>query len=246
MNVLRRHALPFLMLSIIFLAGGCHPHKKQIPTGKAIEINNVFAHPSYHHDAITRVFLLPIENSFQSDNVELQRHNIAQSIMRNFAKFHYFSLSYDKTLSPETPSIVDLTKNNFDRVSIGALAKARNAQAIMAISVAEYRPFFPMLLHVKGSLIDAQTGQRIWEFAHVFDGNDSNIVNGMRIWWNSNMAGGSKSNRFDLNRLRPEFFMNYVFHTMAESYSSARIANVETIENIKAEQEKQALKEEKR
>lgn len=237
--------LIFFSASLAF--EGCRTYKKQIPTGSALSVENVYANVSYDHSQVSNVFLLPIENPYGNKQVFLSQNDFVTTILRNFGKFHYFHVAYDKDFPQKSGDIIHLETGRIDRLKSGAIAKKYNSQALMKISISDYQPYFPMRMKVKALLVDALTGERIWAFNEVFDSDDANVVNGMRYWWNTHMAGGYEGNRFDLNKLRPSFFMNYVFYTMGDSYGQARVDNVAVIkEQKKLELEKMKEIEKKR
>ena len=95
-------------------------------------------------------------------------------------------------------------------------------------------------------MLDPNTGERIWAFDQVFDADDAEVENSMRLWWNTRMAGGDSSNRYKLNKLRPRFFMNFVFYTLAGSYADFRVKQVQSITKEKKVQEKMKKSIEKR
>ncbi|SCA63890.1 hypothetical protein SCG7109_BK_00060 [Chlamydiales bacterium SCGC AG-110-M15] len=233
---LMRHLLLFTLISLL---GGCHPHMKIIPSGSSVNLDNVYANPSYDHAQINNVLLLPIANP--DDNHFVKEHNdrLRQSFIKNMAKFNYFYIQYDRDLENQREKVVDMESGSYDRLRLGVLGNAYNAQGILALSISEYRPFFPMTMRIRGTLFDANTGERIWSFDQVFDTDDATVENSMRVWWNSRMAGGDQFNRYELNKLRPSFFMNFVFHTMADTYGNSRVGHIETIaEEIKENKKK--------
>ena len=83
-------------------------------------------------------------------------------------------------------------------------------------------------------MIDAETGERIWSVDDVFDTEDANVVNAMRIWWNSRIAGGDSIEHFEASMVSPGFFMNFVLYELAKSYAETRIKNVQAIADEKA------------
>lgn len=232
----------FSFIAFLFVALGmvsCRTYKKQIPTGSAFRTENVYVSLSYDHSKILNVFLLPLENPYEDPDLEVQRSDLSTSLLRNFAKFHYFHINCDKSFSLENrQKIVDLETGKIDAFKVGALGREYNAQAIMKVSISEYRPYFPMRMNIRALLLDSLTGERIWAFDEIFDSDDAEVVNGMRYWWNSRIAGGDETNRFSLSKLRPSFFMNYIFYTMADSYARTRVKNVKAIERLKVLEER--------
>jgi TolB-like protein len=228
------------IITYLFTMTSCQLFRKQIPTGSAFPATNVYANVSYDHSKLQNVYLLPVDNPFEDPTIEMNRDEFAKSLLRNFAKYHFFHIDYDKFYPKNAERVIDLSTGKIDRFKIGYLSKEHNAQAVMKVSIDEYQPFFPMRIRVKAMLIDSSSGERIWAFDEVFDSDDANVVNGMRYWWNAKKAGGFSSNRFSLNVLRPEFFTSYAFDTMADSYGRARVANVETIINQRTLRAKKA------
>ncbi len=238
MKCLYNVVLTALIFSAIAMVSGCNAYKKQIVTGKGVRVENVYANPYYDHSQVLNVLLLPVENTMNYRDVEEHRTLLTQSLLRNFSRFHYFHLQYDPDYPSTRKSIIDLNTGSIDRVKMGAIGKEYNADAFLKMNITEYRPFFPMLLKVKAVLVDANTGERIWSADQIFDVDEAEIYNSMRLWWNTRMAGGDASNRFNLNKLRPGFFANFVFYRIAESYGKAREENVAVIESYKKTEEK--------
>ncbi|MFT4552957.1 MAG: hypothetical protein ACI9S8_001589 [Chlamydiales bacterium] len=240
MNVTRKISFLIVLAITALLANSCRPYGKEVPTGTPFPANNVYSSVSYDHASLQNVFLLPFENPFNNRIVNDKKIELAQSLLRNFSKFHYFHIKYDNKYPENSEKVIDLSTGQNDRFKIGALAQEYNAQAVMKISIDEYQPYFPMRMRVKAIMVDGSSGERIWAFDETFDTDDANVVNGMRYWWNKKMAGGFNSNRFSLSRVRAEFFTNYIFDTMADSYGRARVRNVEMIQNQRLLEAKKA------
>lgn len=231
-------------LSVFFLfvtLASCRPYEKEVPTGSPLTPENVYSNVAYDHSQVVNVLMLPIENTYGNPSVSELYEELGSSLLLNFSKFHYFNLFKEKELTTRD-TIIDLGSSQVDRFKMGALAKANNAQAVLKVEISDFQPYYPMVMRVRGLLLDAFTGERIWEFSQVFDSDDAEVINAMRYWWNARMAGGDRSNRFDLSKLRPKFFMNYVFYTMADSYGSSRVANVQALKK----QAKEDVRKEKR
>ena len=225
-----------ILLLLIVLFVGCHRYSKEIPTGAPMSFNNVYASPTYNHSKVMNLLILPINNVFQINELEAHRKEITLAVLRNFGKFHYFNLQYDRDFSKKSDAVVDLETGKVDRVKLGAIGGEYRADAVFQMSISETQVFPPMRMNVKAAIIDTQTAEIIWAFDHVYDTDDANIVNAMRVWWNSRIAGGSYKNRFDQATVRPSLFFNFVFYTMARTYSKARVEN-----SVVVEQEEMAL-----
>jgi len=224
----------FLLLGyvslLLLVTAGCTRYSKQIPTGSPIAIDNVYSNPYYDHSLITNVLLLPIDNFLEDEDFAFQRSHIRMAVLRSFGKFSYFNLHYDPRYPATAGRVLDLDSGEIDRIKIGEVGQLYRAQAVMQISIEDYRPFPPLRMKIKANLIDTDTGERIWSFDHMFDTDDANVVNGMRYWWNARMAGGDVRNYFEVSRIRPSLFAGYVFYTMAQTYGAARVRNMEVIE----------------
>lgn len=230
-------ALVFAFVLQLSFFSSCQVYKKQIPTGSAFRPKNVFSNLNYYHEKLSNVYLLEVDNKMQEPQIENHRAVFESVIVRNFARFHYFNLQQDQ--NSEHSKIVDIDSGRVDHFKIGLLGEEKAAQAVLKINVSQYRSYFPMRLHVKAVLIDCDTAERIWAFDEVFNTDEARIVNGMRYWWNTHMAGGYQDNRFSLNSLRPDFFLNYVFYTVAESYAKVRVQAIETIDREKKRLERE-------
>ena len=217
----------FLMLGL----AGCHPHKKEIPTGSPIQLTNIYSSPAYDYSHLVNVLVLPVANPVADAYVKQKKSDLLLSLLRNFGKFNYFALQTDPDLTIKTLDFADIETGQIDRFRLGAIGAARNAQAVLVVSVGEYRPFSPMRMSVKAALTDARTGEKIWACDQIFDASDANVVNGMRYWWNTQQSGGLSSNRFELNQFHPTFFTDFVFFSIAQSYATSRVHNVEAIRN---------------
>lgn len=219
------------LFALLLFLTTCQVYKKQVPTGSAFRASNVYSNLDYRHENLSNVYLLEIENKSKDPLVEGQRQNFENAILRSFAKFHYFNLQHDPFF--ENSSLIDIDSGRVDNFKVGLLGEEKGAQAVLKVSLSQYRSYFPMRLHVKAVLVDCDTGQRIWAIDEVFDCDEARVVNGMRYWWNTHVAGGFSDNRFSLSSLRPEFFLNYVFYTVADSYAKVRIAAVKSVRREK-------------
>ncbi len=246
MKMKRFFVQPILGLFLTAGLSGCHPYKKEVPTGSPLVIDSVYSNPSYDHSALLNVYCLPVENRLQNPHVLRHQRQLVQALLRNFGKFHYFNLQFDPGYVADAERLVDLDSGRINRAGIGIIGQEFNAQAVLKVSISEYRPFFPMVLKMKAALIDTNSGETIWKFDEVFDADDTEVVNGMRYWWNTHMAGGDEVNRFSLSKLRPGFFMNYVFSSMAESYGRARNDNVRLIKREERNEERKKRDMERR
>lgn len=216
-------------LSVLIL-GGCTRYDKEIATGPPPPLHNVYANPTYDHSRLANVLLLPIDNFMVNESVEFHRKELTQSILRNFGKFNYFNISYDRYYPEKAGRLLNLVTGEMDRIQLGEVGQTYRAQGVLQVMIDEFRAYPPMRLKVKAALIDTNTGERVWEFDHVFDADDSQVVNGMRIWWNTRVAGGDPRNRFEIGSLRPTVFANYVFYEMAQTYGKARVKNQKVVE----------------
>ncbi len=218
---------------ILLTLAGCHPYTKQIPTGPAFKADNVYTNPSYDYKKLTNVTLLPVVNPLDNRMVNLYHKMLATTTLRNFTKFKYFNIHFDPDTKVKTDTLINLDTNQIDRAAIGALGDKLNTQAMLQLTVTDLQVFPPMHISVKAALIDVENGERIWAFDSVFDTEDANVMNALRMWWNTHMAGGDHFNRFDIQKLNPSFFLNYVFYTMAESFGESRIKDVKNIAELK-------------
>ncbi len=210
---------------------GCHPYKKQIPTGEPKRIQNAYSSPKYDHTHLLNVLVLPVDNPMRLNAVEMQEKEILLSVVRNMGKFNYFNLQTldEDQLAPGT--IIDLEAGEVNRLKLGELGKDHNAQAVLKVSVQDYQTFAPLRIKIKAALVDSQTGERIWAIDEVFDSQDAEVINGMRIWWNTRISAGGSNTNYDFlaNHISPGFFLNYVLYEVAQSYSEMRIANMKAV-----------------
>jgi len=230
--------LRFLAVLLVGLGlSGCFCQNYEVPSGYPLPVDNVYSNPQYQHSDILNVLLLPLDNPMDIEDFDLHHDEMVLAILRGFGKAHYFNLHYDPRYDETAGRVMDLETGMIDRVKLGAIGEEYNSQAVLKISVNDLRTFPPMRIKVKAALIDTETGERIWAFDHVFDADDANVINAMKLWWNSNIAGGDvKRNRFDLATLRPSFFMKFVFHSMVRSYVQERVENEKSIQRLIDEQ----------
>lgn len=218
---------------LLAVLSACHPFKKEIPTGSPFKLDNVYASPTYDHGKIVKALMLPIDNPRADDGVVRYEKEFISASLKNFGKFNYFFLQYDQDFSKiaQANDAIDVKTGKFHRMKLGEIAREYQAQALIKVSVSEFRPFFPMFIKVKASMIDVQTGEVVWVIDQVFDASDADIVNGMRMWWNSTKAGGNDSLRFNSALNRPSAFLDYVFYSLAKSYGDVRARNLEAIDS---------------
>lgn len=226
-----------ILFGILFLTlcTSCNTYKKEIPTGLSHTVDNTYSDPTYNHEKLTNVLLLPIENPLESHLVDRYNMTLANSAIRNFSKFNYFNISYDSDSPLPAGKVLDLNKETMDRSLLGALGQEHHVQGVLQMSITDFNPYPSMRMHVKARLVDVETGQVVWTVDETFDTDDANVFNAMRIWWNSHKAGGNPFNRFDVTVLNPSFFMDYVFYSIAESYGKSRVVYVREIERAQNE-----------
>lgn len=219
------------LLLVVCALSGCRAYDKQILTGSPMTIDNVYAKPGYDHTGILNLLLLPVNNPHELRDVERHHEDLVASVLRNFGKFNYFNVYYDHNHREVAGPVMDLSTGRINRTLLGEIGQHYGAQAVMQIDIEEFRPFAPMRMKVRGTIIDTNTGERIWQFHHVFDSDDADVVNSMRIWWNTRAAGGDSRSRFELGQVRPSVFSNFVFYLMARSYERTRVMIVEAVED---------------
>lgn len=231
---------PCLLLCLLYLfLGGCQVYKKEVPTGSPMQIDNVYANPSYDHGFIKKVVLLPILNPNERKGVVQYREEITLSVMRNFGKFNYFNIQYDKNYEAVSAGeAVNVDTGAYHRLKLGELGREYHAQGILQVTVSEFKPFFPLVMKVKSTLVDANSGEIVWVFDHVFDASDAEVINGMRIWWNTRKAGGDPSMHFISAKNRPGAFIDYICYMMARSYGDMRVVNLKAIERQEKEEQR--------
>ena len=229
----------------LLVLSSCHPYTKEVPTGKPLSVDNVYVDPSYDIAGITNVFLLPIDNSMEERSVQEYMPRFSSSILRSFGKYNYFNLQMDKKYRLQAGEVINLNTGRVERVKLGALGQSYNADAILQVAISEFRAFIPMHLHLKAALLDANTGQRIWTFDHVFDTGNANTTNAMRLWWNSNRAGNQSWQRFNLEKGQPSFFLDFAFGSMAKSLQERQSRNVVAIRALEKWQKEQTEEIEK-
>lgn len=231
-----------LVFTLLLSLSSCGSYRRQAITGQPITIDNAYADPSYDHSHIVNVLVLPIDNPLNNKEQVFHQKEILLSLMRGWGKFNYFNLQYDPSYPSGAGRLINLDTGFIDRVSLGEVGRSYGVQAVLKTAISDYRPYAPMRMKVKAWLVDCEHGTRVWAFDHVFDTDDSNVVNGLRVWWNQQMAGGDAQTRFAVSKLRPTIFSNFVFHTMAYSYERSRILNVEAVAQ-EACRQKVSLKE---
>lgn len=208
----------------------CGTYRVEQPTGEPLAIDNAYADPSYNHTKVVNVLILPVDNPTESYDLDRHAEDVVLAIQRNFGKFNYFNVHFDPYHYDNAGRLIDLDTGRIDRVKLGEIGAQYGVQAVLKVSISEYRPYPPMRIKVKSWLVDTETGQRIWAFDHVFDADDANVVNALRCWWNKRMAGGDEQTRFRVSKIRPSVFSNFVFYTMANSYERSRILNVRAVQ----------------
>lgn len=222
----------------LLMVSGCRTYLKEVPTGEPMQVDNIYASPTYDHSKILNLLVLPINNPLEDQEVDLHRDSLRLSVLRNFSKFNYFNVQFDKRFHEMTDELIDLETGIYDRAKVGAIGQEYNAQALMQISIDEFRAYPPMRMKIKAMIVDSESGERVWAFDHVFDTDDANVMNAMRRWWNTRIAGGDVRNRFELSTVRPSIFTSFVFYSMAKSYGRARLDNVASIERQKQRKKK--------
>lgn len=221
------------MLLCALLFSSCASHLRETTTGCYLRTSNTYAHPSYPHGKVLNVLLLPVDNPLGSEYVELHREALVQAAVRNWGKFNYFNVQFDPHFHERAGRIVDVNTGFVDRAKLGIIGQDYNVDAILQVSVGEFRPYPPLRMQAKAIMLDANTGERLWAFDHTFDTEDSDVMNLMRIWWNDRIAGGKDCNRFKGDCQRPSVLSAFVFYAMAQCYGDMRLDNVATMECLR-------------
>ena len=222
-----------LLTSIILFFSSCHPYEKQVTTGDPLVLDNAYANPAYPHSKLTNVLLLPLENPLNNKHIDHYNKLITLSVLRNFGKFNYFNIQFQEAPELAEKNIVDLQTNTYDRALLGAIGKEYNAQGILKISLLDFSPYPPMNAKAKAVLFDAETGEEVWSFDQVFDAEDVDTMNSLRMWWNVRKAGGHPHQRFENSLVRPSLFIDYFSYQISQSYNSSRENNVKTLQALK-------------
>jgi len=222
----------FKLIFCCISSTSCQFYSKEIPTGFPIKLENVYINTQYDHASIANVLILPVANPWLNKQVDRYKIDIAQSIARNFGKFQYFNTYYPTDIASSIKNVIDVDIGTFNRIQMGELGQQFHAQVVLQVSLSDFKTYPPMKSHVKALLIDVNTGEKIWSVDQVFDTSDAKIINGMRIWWNTYRAGGAPQERFDANLQSPRFFIDFVFHSIAQSYGDARIKETNSIKKV--------------
>ena len=78
---MNRVQIGWIITSVLLLTlMGCHPYTKEIPTGAAKVVDNVYSNPAYDHGKINNVFLLPLDNSMDNANVNRQNKEMVATL----------------------------------------------------------------------------------------------------------------------------------------------------------------------
>ena len=229
-----------LMFCFVFITA-CNPYKKEIPTRSPMKVSNFYVDPTYDHSKLSNVILMPIDSYLDNyDLTEYYEKSFTLSLIKNFGKFSYFNLSFANPEEQSKVPIINLNKGAINRALLGALGEEFQVQGALQVSITDFSPYPPMKIKTKAALFDTNTGKVIWAFDQVFDTDDADVFNALRVWWNTKKAGGDPFDNFTLSVLSPNFFLDYVFYSMAESYKRSRIANVI---NMTKERKRLAIKE---
>jgi hypothetical protein len=233
-----KNLLFFITLMISLFFSSCNSYKKQIPTGDPLVLKNVYTSPEYNYDPLVNVLLLPINNPLDNNEIKNYEKKLVLSTLRSFKKFHYFNIQYANDERLKKQGVINLQTEEINKAILGGLGEEYNAQAILQISIVDIEIHSPMRLAIQALLVDAHTGERIWQVEQVFDTTNANVYNGMRYWWNTHLAGANQFDRFEFDHLRPNIFFDYVFFTLAETYGSSRTRNIISISREYKKQEK--------
>lgn len=242
---MKNSALILVAGILSMLCTSCQFSNKEFLTGFPMTMDSNYADPGYPHEDVLNVLVLPLENSMESDFVSRYSHDIVLSALRNFGKFNYFNVHYDAEFFETAGPLLDMETGYIDRIALGETGRVYNSDAVLRISIAEYRPFPPMRMKIKAWLVDTQTAERVWAFDHVFDMDDTAVVNAFKLWWNREIEGGDHMNRYSVSRVRPSMFHNFVFHSMAKSYEQSRIHNARAVAQMRAKQRAKERKQAK-
>lgn len=232
-------------LAILVALGtsGCGKYDRECVLRTPMPYDNVYANPGYDHSHILNVLVLPLDNPMCDLEIERNEDRFMESILSSFGKYNFFNVYTDPHYHETAGKIVNLNTGFIDRAKLGEVGRIYNVDAVMQISITDYQPFEPMRMKVKGALVDTNTGERVWHFDHTFDGDDQAMVNALRCWYNQNMAGGDKTTKFQVSKIRPSVFQSFIFTSMAEAYEETRLRNTIAIEEEKERrrQERQEL-----
>lgn len=224
-------------LSLLLCLVSCQTVVREVTTGQPLVIQNVYANPTYPHHELFQVLLFPLQNPLNDEWVHFHRHRLTKRVLSNFGKFHYFSLQYDPQFILPSEEILNLHHYDVHRMKLGAIGDQYHVQAVLIMSILDFSPFPPMHLQLHALLLDANMGERIWECKQTFDLRDTEVINRMRLWWNTRRSGGLEKESFTASLIEPNVFVDFVFYILAKSYGEVRIENARLLEKAREEWE---------
>lgn len=173
-----KHALGILVLGLLVL-GGCQatvPPKStsSLSFNKAASFNTV---------QIRRVLLLPFEYTTDRDAVVDEVTEAFVVELRKVGSFEVVVPAGDKSLLFLDQNV--WTKGSVHFASALALRNKFDVDAIIFGNITHYRPYEPMLLGVKLSMVSTDTGDVVWSADGVFDSNENDVAELVKQYFES-------------------------------------------------------------
>ena len=164
-----KHALGILILGLLLL-GGC---QATVPP-KSTSCLNFNKAASFKTVQIRRVLLLPFEYTTDRDAVIDEVTEAFVVELRKVGSFEVVVPTGDKSLLFLDQNI--WAKGSVNFASALALRNKFDVDAIIFGNITHYRPYEPMLLGVKLSMISTDTGDVVWSADGVFDSNENDVA----------------------------------------------------------------------
>ncbi len=164
-----KHALGILVLGLLIL-GGCQATLSP-KSSSSLSFNKS---ASFNTVQIRRVLLLPFEYTTDREAVIDEVTEAFVVELRKIGSFEVVVPTGDKSLLFLEQDV--WVKGSVNFASALALRNKYDVDAIVFGNITHYRPYEPMLLGVKVSMISTDTGDVVWSADGVFDSNENDVA----------------------------------------------------------------------
>jgi hypothetical protein len=104
------------------------------------------------------------------------------------------------------------------RETILAIAKRHQADGLLYGTITRYRPYEPMALGLRVSLVSAGAGDLVWEADGLFDTQDARVTQDLHNWYANRVSDRDRLDDWRSVLLSPARFTTYVCARVTETW----------------------------
>lgn len=177
------------------------------------ETENYYISPDPADLYLKRVILVPFYNDTEFEGVDEQ---VTETFRVELEKMHRFEIipagKYAKVLKEQN----FFTDGEYDQTKLYMVARALNANGLIFGAVKQYKPYKPLMLGIKATLIRADTGKVVWATDDTFDCARKNVATKAIVYYNRKIEPmDTITNKLIVSSMR--YFSAFVCHELVSS-----------------------------